>query len=332
MMKAMLSFENRRIHSIFTNDFLTDISIPMVSSNKSLSLLFIFILTITVYRTRAEGDQKCCSVYYAEIAEMPNPSNQVYAVSIPGASFKISEKIAQRNLRRISGKRSDREETMLLTNRFFWSNPINDTSRIYLLVLPEGDGTVIYGVLKTDQQEWVEPESGSQAMFFANYLKELGESIYQNVIENELADLKKERRKLQSKIKRNNSQIKKQRKRITRFNNEISKIRDEISMLQTEQSQLSSDITQKRIDLERLKKEDKKAYRSLKKEKKKQQKSLNKKKKAEEKLHKAILDQKEKINRAETEIRRIQEERRETELDIENLRNSRRQLRGKLNE
>ncbi|TVQ77216.1 MAG: hypothetical protein EA358_07040 [Flavobacteriales bacterium] len=304
----------------------------MLSSNKSLSLLFIFILTTIVYSTNAEGVQKCCSVYYAEIAEMPNPSNQVYAVSIPSASYKISSKIAQRNLRRISGKRPTREQTMLSTDRFFWSNPMNDTSTIYLLVLPEGDGTVIYGVLKTDQQEWVEPESGSQALFFANYLKELGESIYHIVIEDELSDLKKERRKLQSKIKRNNRQIKKQRKRITRYNNEISQIREEISMLQTEQGELSSDITQKRLELERLKGEDRKAYRALKKEKNKKQKSLNKKKKAEEKLHKDILDQREKIDRAETEIRRIQDERRETETDIENLRNSRRQLRGKLNE
>jgi hypothetical protein len=293
------------------------------------SLLFFVIgLSIDIY---AEDGGTCCTVSIEEIDELPNPSKQVYAVRIPNADYKFSSKIARSNLRRLSSQKVSREQTLYTTERFFWSNPINDTSKIFLLILPEGEGTIIYGLLKTETQSWVEPNSGSQALLFANYLKELGESIHGEIIDGNLKELQRERKKLQRRVKKHNRAIKKLRKQITKSNSRIASAREELSMLKAEQELLIRDIADKRERMEDLRKEDKAAFKALRKEKKKKAKLLNKNKKAQEKLQKKILDYQENISKHEADISRIREERQEVEEDILRLRESRRGLREQRN-
>ncbi|MCC5917500.1 MAG: hypothetical protein JJU02_09265 [Cryomorphaceae bacterium] len=293
--------------------------------------LFIYLtLALSfVFSHHAFGGGECCTVTSSNISELPNDSNIVFSVIIPKASYKMAAKMIRRDLRRISGFKTQRQETYFITSRFFWSDPMNDTAQVFVMILPYESGCIIHGVAQTDHG-WVEPNGGSQASFFSDYLKTIAEKIHAVTLEDKIDDLRKEQRSVNKKLKKANKAIKKQRKKIVKNQNRISGVNNEITLLMNEQEKLLEDISFTRTKVNDLKGVDKKSYKAAKKDKKKLNKDLKKNKKAEEKLRKSVLDYQNEIRNIEEEILSMQDERDHLKEQIQSLQQKRRNLRNVL--
>jgi predicted nucleic acid-binding Zn-ribbon protein len=271
----------------------------------------------------------CCNVTFNNVEEMPSESKMAYSVSIPNADFKMSKKTVGRNMQKMSGNKPLEEGTLLYTSTFFWSEPMNDSAMICMLILPEGSGTIIHSVLKTSEG-WVDPGSGSQASFFADYLKNIALDIHNEVLKEKVKDVSSDQKSAESDLKKTNKKIKKLRKKIIRSNGKISSIENEISMLQGEQKRLISEITGKKTRMMDIKSDDKKSYKQVKNEKKGLEKTLKKTKKSEEKLRRKILDHQNDIRNYEEDISKLQGTRDHYKRRIQETQQSRRDLKEKL--
>ncbi len=264
-----------------------------------MRILFVFLLSIIGHISYSASG--CCTVKTQVIEEMPNDSKNAFTVHIPRANYKMATKKMRSQLRSLSGSKPQRKDAFWVTNRFWWSDPMNDTVRIYVLVLPEDDGTVIHAAMATDTG-WVDPGTGSLASYFAEELKGMSEKIYEYVLKDKLKDLKSERRSEESDLKKINKKIKKLRKKIVSKENDISSLQNDISMLTNEQDKLINEIAIERTKMLDNKGVDKDAYKAAKKSKKKLKKALKKLKKKEEKDRKRILDYRDDIRKYEEEI------------------------------
>ena len=287
---------------------------------------FVFALLLPLF---LQAGNKCCNVTFNNIEEMPSESKMAFSVSIPDADFKMSTSMARRNMRKISNRKSLTDGSLIYTSTFFWNDPINDSATIYMLVLPEGNGTIIHSVFKTSDG-WVEPGSGSQASFFADYLKNLALDIHNEVLKDEVKGVKSNQKAAESNLKKTNKKINKLRKKIVKSNSKISNVENEISMLQGEQKRLIAEITNKKTRMMDIKSDDKKTYKQVKKEKRGLEKTLKKTKRSEEKLRKQILDHQNDIRNCEEDIAKLQGTGNHYKRQIQESQQDRRDLKKKM--
>lgn len=268
----------------------------------------------------------CCTVETRTIEEMPNESKKAYSVVIPNANYKIATKKIRRQLRSLSGDKAIREESFWVTKYFWWSNPLNDSVVIYIMVLPEEDGTILYAAM-ANENGWVDPGSGSLASYFSAELKRMSENIYDDVLKDKIKALRSDRKDEESDLKKVNKKIKKLRKKIVQSENNISKLENEITMLMGEQEKLITDISVERNSVLSNKGSNKSRYKEAKKAEKKLNKQLKKIKKSEKKNRKNILDHRNEIRNYEEEISKHQGTREHYKSRIKEIQQRRRDLR-----
>lgn len=290
--------------------------------------LIAFLLLVFAANSVFAGEH-CCTVETRTIEEMPNDSKKSYSVVIPQADYKISTKRLNKKLRSISGSKLESDGAFMKTQPFFWGGTINDTVTIYMMVLPEGNGSVIHAALESSAG-WVDPETGSMSSFFSEEIKQLGEYVYSYIINEQMKDARSDRKGEESDLKKVNKKIKKLRKNIVKSENKISKLQNEITMLEGEQQKLIGDISKERNTMLSTKGEDKDAYKKAKKSKKKLNKQLKKAKKEEEKNRKKILDYRNDIRNDEEEISKHQGTREHHKTRIKDLQQKRRDLKQKI--
>lgn len=293
--------------------------------NKILIALLLLVFT----SPDVFAGEHCCTVETRTIEEMPNDSKKSYSVVIPQADYKTATKRLNKKLRSISGSKLGSDGAFMKTQPFFWGGTINDTVTIYMMALPEGDGSVIHAALESSSG-WVDPETGSMSSFFSEEVKQLGEYIYSYIIKEKIKDARSDRKDEESDLKKVNKKIKKLRKKIVKSENKISKLQNEISMLEDEQQKLIGDISRERNTMLSTKGEDKDAYKKAKKSKKKLNKQLKKAKKEEEKSRKKILDHRNDIRNYEEDISKHQGTREHHKTRIKDLQQKRRDLKQKI--
>jgi hypothetical protein len=298
-----------------------------------ISLIVLLSFLTPIFISAAEKLQRapegCCTVETKLIEEMPNDSKLSYSVFIPRADYKMATKKMRSKLRSLSGAKAQRNDAFWVTNRFWWGNPMSDTVRVFAMVLPEENGTIIHASMATDTG-WVDPGTGSLASYFSEELKNMAESIYGEVLKGKLSDLKSERKNEAKDLKKTNKRIKKIRKKIVKKENKISSLQNEITMLSGEQEKLIADISVQRTKMLDNKGEDKKAYKEAKKAKKKLNKQLKKLKRNEENNRKDILDYRDGIRKYEEDISVLRGTREHHKSRIQNLQQKRRDLKRQL--